>query len=271
MDRTRDQFLARACFTHQKRGGFSRSYPSDVFEDVPDGGALADDLVESALVADLLLQVLVLVGQAILEPFDLRGELRGLDRAGCLRRNRFEGQQGFVGETLAAEDTENTHQFVAKEERTATERANSLATYPCLVWHARIGLHIIDPEQARLGHLAYLQVADGDAVMRAVDVGVQARARGEVKRRVFRRDRRATAFSYAWRAVRSLAVQPDAGERDLAVVTSALVIVRSTSPTSRLMVICVAMRRRTSSCSPAFTGCRSYARGPPALLDARSK
>src|SRR6266850_5587847 len=214
MDRTRDQFLARACFTHQKRGGFSRSYPSDVFEDVLDGGALADDLVESALVADLLLQVLVLVGQAILEPFDLRGELRGLDRAGCLRRNRFEGQQGFVGETLAAADTENTHQF---------------------------------------------------------DVGVQARARGEVKRRVFRRDRRATAFSYAWRAVRSLAVQPDAGERDLAVVTSALVIVRSTSPTSRLMVICVAMRRRTSSCSPAFTGCRSYARGPPALLDARSK
>jgi hypothetical protein len=58
-------------------------------------------------------------------------------------------------------------------------------------------------------------VADGDAVMHAVDVGVQARARGEVKRRVFRRDRRATAFSYAWRAVRSLAVQPDAGERDL--------------------------------------------------------
>src|SRR5882762_7616628 len=111
MDRTRDQFLARACFTHQKRGGFSRSYPSDVFEDVPDGGALADDLVESALVADLLLQVLVLVGQAILGPFDLRGELRGLDRAGCLRRNRFEGQQGFVGETLAAADTENTHQF----------------------------------------------------------------------------------------------------------------------------------------------------------------
>src|SRR5262249_12258175 len=55
-----------------------------------------------------------------------------------------------------------------------------------------------------------------------------------------------------------------------AVVTSAWVMARSTSPTSRLTVICVAMRRRISRCSPGCCGCCSNAMAPPAALDCRS-
>ena len=62
-----DELLARAGLAADEHGGVGGGDGLDLLEDPAQGGALADDLPEVVLGADLLLQVGLLLGELVLE------------------------------------------------------------------------------------------------------------------------------------------------------------------------------------------------------------
>ena len=66
-----DELLARAGLAADEDGGVGGGDGLDLLEDPAQGGALADDLPEVVLGADLLLQVGLLLGELVLERLDL--------------------------------------------------------------------------------------------------------------------------------------------------------------------------------------------------------
>ena len=66
-----DEFLARARFAADEHRGAGGGDGLDLLQNPAQGGALADDLPEVVLGADLLLQVGILLGELVLERLDL--------------------------------------------------------------------------------------------------------------------------------------------------------------------------------------------------------
>ena len=66
-----DEFLARARLAADEHRGVGGGDGLDLLQHPAQGGALADDLAEVVLGADLLLQVGILLGELVLERLDL--------------------------------------------------------------------------------------------------------------------------------------------------------------------------------------------------------
>ena len=79
-----DKLLAGARFATNEHRGPGGSDGLDLLEDTAQGGALADDIPEVVLGADLFLQVGILLGELVLERLDLLKGQRVLDGHGHL-------------------------------------------------------------------------------------------------------------------------------------------------------------------------------------------
>ena len=91
-----DELLARAGLAADQDGGVGGGDGLDLLEDPAQGGALADDLPEVVLGADLLLQVGLLLGELVLERRDLpEGRLDVLEGQGVL-----DGHGHLIGDEL---------------------------------------------------------------------------------------------------------------------------------------------------------------------------
>ena len=83
-----DELLARAGLAADQDGGFGGGDGLDLLQHPAQGGALADDLAEVVLGADLLLQVGLLLGELVLERLDLpEGRFDLLESEGVLDRH----------------------------------------------------------------------------------------------------------------------------------------------------------------------------------------
>ncbi len=89
VQRTGDELLARAGLASDEDGGVGGGDNLDLLEGAAQGGALADDLAEVVLGADLLLQVGLLLGKPVPERLDL------LEGEGV-----FDGQGDLIGDEL---------------------------------------------------------------------------------------------------------------------------------------------------------------------------
>ena len=90
-----DELLARARFATNEHRGVGGGDRLDLLQHPAQGGALADDLPEVVLGADLLLQVGILLGELVLERLDLEGRLDLLEGQGVL-----DGHGHLVGDEL---------------------------------------------------------------------------------------------------------------------------------------------------------------------------
>src|SRR5690242_12614907 len=89
MQGTGNQLLARSGFAMNEYGGLGRSDRLDLFQDAPQGGALADNFLEIVVGPNLLFQVDLLFLQLLLESLDI------VERQGI-----FKGDRNLLGEAL---------------------------------------------------------------------------------------------------------------------------------------------------------------------------
>ena len=132
-----DEFLARARFAtneHRGAGGGDRLH---LLQHPVQGGALADDLAEVVLGADLLLQVGILLGELVLERLDLLEGQGVLDRHGHLIGDELQEAhvRRIVGGRLLAREHQRAHPPPGGGQR---KKAAALASiYGCTAFQNR--------------------------------------------------------------------------------------------------------------------------------------
>ena len=129
MDGPGDQLLARPGFAEDQHRGVGGRHGLHLAQRLAESRAVADDLAEVALAADLILEVQLLFGQLVFQPLDFAKRLRVLDGNGRLRRHLREkidilGREGVLAD---AGQIHRTQYAVARGQRDANARAQTFA------------------------------------------------------------------------------------------------------------------------------------------------
>ena len=127
-----DQFLARARLAADEHGGVGGGDGLDLLEHPAQGGALADDLAEVVLGADLLLQVDLLLGELVLERLDLLEGQGVLDGHGHLVGDELQEVhvRRVVGGRLLGREHQRAQPPPGRGQRKPAEALDSVRLHP---------------------------------------------------------------------------------------------------------------------------------------------
>ncbi len=144
VNRPGQQFLSRTCFPKNQNRGISRRYGLDLFQNPPDGFAVADDFLEIELGFQLIFKILLLFGQLVLE-FGNVPERHGIAQGdGNLARDLREYVHVVIGKVSRppAKHIQRSHHAFPADQRNPAAGLQRLM--------GKLGRHLERPLFARL-------------------------------------------------------------------------------------------------------------------------